>query len=396
VHIGIMAPEFPPEVGGMCSYAVGIATELARSDRVTVYTLEGRGDPALALEQKPTLTRDLRTTRRSLQRETVDVWYTLNAGLAALAPRLDAPLATMFNGNDFVNPWLVYRRWWLEPFTTGRWRRAARDLRRALSRRDLDRALRETRGVFAISSASANLAATIYPQHHHKMKIVPPGVDDFYFHASLPESADKHARHPIRILTVARLEAWTRRKNVDGVMRALPLLPADVPVTYTIVGDGDDRARLEQLAAELNVADRVRFTGRISRAVLLDVYRESDLFVLAAQARPNDIEGFGIVYLEAAAMGVPALCSRAGGATDAVEDGVTGLVLDSSSPQAIADGIVKFAHLRTTFDPRQVRAFAEKFRWSQIAATIRRELREIAAQPAAVPARAEAAPAGPR
>ena len=378
MHIGILAPEFPPAVGGMCAYAVGLATALARTDRVTVYTLEGRGDPALPLEQKPILTRDLAAVATRLAGEQPDVWCALNAALASLAPRLDAPFAVTFNGNDFLNPWIVFRRWWLEPFTTGRLRRTARRVRRAASRMDLDRGLDGTARIFAISTSSARLAEEIYPRHVRKIAIVPPGVDDGYFQLPLPCRSDGDASAPLRLLTVSRLEQWTRRKNVDGVLRAIQLLPPELIASYVIVGDGDDRPRLERLAAELGVSDRVRFAGRVNREELLRLYHASDLFLLAAQAGRNDVEGFGIVYLEAAAMGVPAICSRAGGAIDAVQDGVTGIILESSTPDAIAAGILRFARARRQFDAARLREFAERFRWPRIAAMIRGGLGEIA------------------
>ena len=92
---------------------------------------------------------------------------------------------------------------------------------------------------------------------------------------------------------------------------------------YTVVGDGDDRGRLENRARELGVERRVEFRGSLGQKELLEAYRRADLFVLASRASRSDVEGFGIVYLEAAASGVPSLCSREGGATDAVVDGRT-------------------------------------------------------------------------
>ena len=107
---------------------------------------------------------------------------------------------------------------------------------------------------------------------------------------------------------MSRLSQYTRRKNVDGVLEALALLGREAEVCYTVVGDGDDRGRLENRARELGVERRVEFRGSLGQQELLEAYRRADLFVLASRASRSDVEGFGIVYLEAAASGVPSLC----------------------------------------------------------------------------------------
>jgi phosphatidylinositol alpha-1,6-mannosyltransferase len=119
---------------------------------------------------------------------------------------------------------------------------------------------------------------------------------------------------------------------------------------------------------------QVRFSGAVSRAELLAAYRDADLFVLTPRATASDVEGFGIVYVEAAASGVPVLGSRAGGATDAIAEGESGLLVDDSSPAAIAAGIERFAASRERFTPARVAAFAEAFRWPALAEKLGREI----------------------
>jgi phosphatidylinositol alpha-1,6-mannosyltransferase len=111
----------------------------------------------------------------------------------------------------------------------------------------------------------------------------------------------------------------------------------------TVIGDGDDRARLERRAERLGVASRVRFRGRVSDAELRDAYAQARVFALPGRARLGahaEGEGFGLVFLEAAAAGLPSVAGRAGGAVEAVEDGVTGILVDPNSPQAVARAIV--------------------------------------------------------
>ncbi len=125
------------------------------------------------------------------------------------------------------------------------------------------------------------------------------------------------------LLTVGRMDSRERYKGQDRVIAALPrLLASGLDVIYLIVGDGDDRARLEQLAREMAVEDRVRFLGALDTAQLVEVYRAADLFVM-----PSTGEGFGISFLEAMACGTPAVGFAAGGAADALVDGHLGAVV---------------------------------------------------------------------
>ena len=122
------------------------------------------------------------------------------------------------------------------------------------------------------------------------------------------------------LLTVGRMDAREGYKGHDRVIAALPqLLAAGHDVVYVVAGEGDDRARLQNLAAGRGVAERVRFVGVLDRGVLVDAYRMADLFVM-----PSSGEGFGIAFLEAMACGTPALGLAAGGAVDALADGEIG------------------------------------------------------------------------
>ena len=116
------------------------------------------------------------------------------------------------------------------------------------------------------------------------------------------------------LLTVGRLAASERYKGQDRVIEDLPaLVAAGHDVRYLIAGDGDDRPRLEALAAQHGVADRVRFLGAVPADALPDLYRAADVFVM-----PSTGEGFGIAYLEAMACGTPAVGLRVKGDADAL------------------------------------------------------------------------------
>ena len=137
------------------------------------------------------------------------------------------------------------------------------------------------------------------------------------------------------LLSVGRL---VPRKGIDTVIRALSLL--DATVEYRVVGHGPDEARLRRLAVDEGVGQRVHFLGRLDDAALADEYRRCAAFVQPSR-RTDDgqLEGYGLVYFEAAAWGRPVIAGRSGGEVDAVVDGRTGLIVDGLSVDTVADAI---------------------------------------------------------
>jgi len=138
------------------------------------------------------------------------------------------------------------------------------------------------------------------------------------------------------LLTVGRLAASEAYKGQDRVIHCLPgLLQRHPELVYVIAGDGDDRPRLERLAEESGVADKVLFLGKVSGEDLDALYRIADLFVM-----PSTGEGFGIVFLEAMARGTPALGLDVDGSTDPLQDGELGRVSSESGLcEAIEQGL---------------------------------------------------------
>ena len=125
------------------------------------------------------------------------------------------------------------------------------------------------------------------------------------------------------ILTVGRLDPRERYKGHEQVIKCIPsLVQAGWDITYVVTGDGADRRRLEDIARNAGVFERVVFTGELSRTQLIEAYRAADAFVMASTG-----EGFGIAYLEAMACGVPVVSLAAGGAPDALCDGVLGVLV---------------------------------------------------------------------
>ncbi len=138
------------------------------------------------------------------------------------------------------------------------------------------------------------------------------------------------------LMTVGRLATEERYKGFDEVLEALPLLAEKIPdVVYVVCGEGPDRLRLEEKAALLGVCERVRFAGFIPEAEKADYYRLADAYVM-----PSRGEGFGIVFLEAMACGIPVMGSRLDGSREALLDGELGVLVNPDDASEVVAGIL--------------------------------------------------------
>ena len=170
-----------------------------------------------------------------------------------------------------------------------------------------------------------------------RIRILHPGVDTGYFTPAGP-NRDVRARLDWSdrsvVLTVGRLQ---RRKGQDMMIRALPAIRRAVPnVLYAILGDGEERTRLQTLAKSEGVTDCVQFVGEVNDAILLDCYRHCDLFALPNRQDGKDIEGFGMVLLEAQSCGKPVIAGTSGGTAETMDIPHTGSVVNCDGPERLA------------------------------------------------------------
>lgn len=163
------------------------------------------------------------------------------------------------------------------------------------------------------------------------------------------------------------------------LIRALPFVRRAVPdATVVVAGDGPRLAELQDLARALDVEDAVVFTGAVVNAELPAVYDAMDVFALPTHTRKFgvDVEGLGIVFLEAAASGVPVLVGRSGGAVDAVQPGITGELIDVD-PASIAAEIVELARndtKRASMGAAGRQWMVDEWQWSDRATSVTRLL----------------------
>lgn len=170
-----------------------------------------------------------------------------------------------------------------------------------------------------------------------RIVMIHPGVDTDRFRPGLPfqDLRDGLGLQPGAklILSVGRL---SRRKGFDKVIASLPaLVNSGMDAHYAIIGIGEDEGYLHEQAKNAGISARVHQLGHVPMVDLPRWYNACDLFVLANREIAGDTEGFGIVFLEAAACGKPAIAGYAGGTGSAVLDGVTGLQVDGDSDQDV-------------------------------------------------------------
>jgi phosphatidylinositol alpha-1,6-mannosyltransferase len=314
----LVTNDFPPKVGGIQSYLYELWRRLP-PDETTVLTSgypDGAGWDARQrfrvervgermLLPKPRLARRIDALAREVGADVIFVDPVLPLGL--VGPRLRTQYVAVAHGAEVTVP---------ERLPVGR----------LLTRR----VLRAAAGVVAAGSYPGRVAtrAAGIPL---PLLIVPPGVDPDRFRP-LPPDARAAARRrfglaPDRPLILG-LSRLVPRKGFDILIDAVAGLDADVQLA--IGGGGRDAARLDSRAARRGIAGRTRFLGRVPDADLAAVYACADVFAMLCRERWGGLEaeGFGIVFVEASACGVPVVAGRSGGAHEAVVDGETGLVVE--------------------------------------------------------------------
>ncbi|MFE2333009.1 glycosyltransferase family 4 protein [Streptomyces coelicoflavus] len=368
----IVTNDFPPRPGGIQAFLHNMALRLD-PERLVVYAStwkRGRegaeATAAFDAEQPFTVVRDRTTmllptpgaTRRAvgLLREhgCTSVWFGAAAPLGLIAPALRRAgaerLVATTHGHE--------AGWAQLP--------AARQLLRRIGE--------STDTITYLGEYTrSRIAGALTPAAAARMVQLPPGVDEKTFH---PASGGDEVRarlglteRPV-VVCVSRL---VPRKGQDTLIRAMPrILAAEPDAVLLIVGGGPYEKDLRRLATETGVAASVHFTGPVPWSELPAHYGAGDVFAMPCRTRRGglDVEGLGIVYLEASATGLPVVAGDSGGAPDAVLDGETGWVVHGATPDESADRITTLLadpELRRRMGERGRSWVEEKWRWDLLA-----------------------------
>ncbi|MBM7415160.1 MULTISPECIES: glycosyltransferase family 4 protein [Nocardiaceae] len=332
----LVTNDFPPRRGGIQSYLHTFA-QLLPADELVVYAPRWRGDSHVRFDAEqpfevvrhpttlmlPTPAVARRAAGLVSDRQCDTVWFGAAAPLAVLGPHLRRAgaehVVASTHGHEVG--------WSMLP--------AARQvLGRIGSTTDVVTFVsRYTRGRFA-----AAFGADAALEH------VPPGVDSTVF------APDASARETLRARyglgdrpTVLCLSRLVPRKGQDMLIRALPGIRAEIDgAVLVVVGGGPYGDTLRALAQSCGVADHVVFTGSVPAEELAAHHTLADVFAMPCRTRGAglDVEGLGIVFLEASASGVPVVAGRSGGAPETVVEGVTGTTVDGTSVDDVRRAVV--------------------------------------------------------
>ena len=360
--IALLAESFPPVVGGAETVSSRLARAWAESGRDVVVFADSRG---MSGEEEFDKKQQF-AVRRFAGPRPFRRWRKFRA-LAEFAA--EHPDAAVFADSWRSVPRALPERHPVFCLAHGNDMLALRPKKEARRQRALARA----NFIAANSNFTADLAREVAPASA-QVRVISPGADL----SEPPDAAkDKFNRRQVAKLTknaapllatVARLEP---RKGMDAVIRALPGLKSAHPkIAYLIVGEGGDKERLEKLAKELGVGDRVHLAGHLSAPKRFAALASSSLFALTCRRSEHSVEGFGAAILEAALCGVPALAAHAGGAPEAALDGETGWLCDGEDDekiaQALKDALADEKELAKRGAAAQKRAEAE-FTWKHAA-----------------------------
>jgi phosphatidylinositol alpha-1,6-mannosyltransferase len=238
--------------------------------------------------------------------------------------------------------------------------------------------LRNAYRLVANSNFTVGLLRNDWQVPEEKIALMHPGIDvsQFSHLAQDPGTRKYTAAGDVVLLTVGRLQ---KRKGQDAVIRCVAKLRDKHPnLRYLIAGLGDQESELRKLVADLSLESQVLFLGAVSDDELKDCYRECDIFVMSNRTVGKDCEGFGIVFLEAQAQGIPVIAGASGGTGDAIQDGETGLRIDCQDyenpvhlTEAI-DRLVSNPQLRRTMGICGRKFVTENFDWNRISERARK------------------------
>jgi phosphatidylinositol alpha-1,6-mannosyltransferase len=327
----VVTNDFPPRPGGIQSFVHGLVSRLP-ADRVVVLTSRWRGDTEYDAEQPfRVVRRDTRVLlpRPGVRREAVrlfrehgctDVWFGAAAPLGLLAPALRRAGAQRIVATTHGHE----AGWASLPAARALLRRIAGDVDAVTYLGDYTR---------------RRLAAAVGP-HADRLHRLVPGVDTVRFSPGGDVTGLRARLGLVDRPTVVCVSRLMPRKGQDVLVTALPAIRERVPgAALLLVGGGPARGRLVRLAAETGVAADVVITGSVPWTDLPAHYRAGDVFAMPCRDRLRglDVEGLGMVFLEAAGCGLPVVAGRAGGAPDAVLDGRTGSLVDGRDVAGVAD-----------------------------------------------------------
>lgn len=345
MRISLLTLEYPPQKGGIASYYQGMAETL----RASGYEVEVIADGLLFRHFRPRWVRGVTTLRKHIEAKKPDLFlvgHILPLGVVAWMLRKKIPYAVVLHGMDILSAAQSPRKRWVA-----------------------QRILDEAEFVVVNSEFTRNLLADygvpiaektirLYPCPETPQPPSPETVETL--RRKLGLSGKKV------LLTMGRV---VTRKGHDKVIQALPkILERASETIYIVAGLGHYLDSLTKLAGTLGIQHAIRFVGGVSDEERAALFELCDFCIMPSRQIGADVEGFGLVFLEAALFGKPSIGGRSGGIPEAILDGKTGILVNPESSDDIADAAVKLLTddtLRATLGTQAKARTQQEFSWEK-------------------------------
>jgi phosphatidylinositol alpha-1,6-mannosyltransferase len=348
----IVTRSFPPEIGGMQNLMWGLANELSKNYMVKVFA-------------------DYMEDHKKFDEE-VSFAIERVGGIKLLRKYRKAQLVNEFIKENKINGIIVDHWKSLELIKTnkkkiclihGKEINHKKDT--SLNKRILE-VLNNVETIVANSEYTKNLAISLGVKQN-KIIIINPGVDQVQeLNKKTLDKVENLLKHKSpRLITVSRFD---KRKNHEKIIMALRNLKQIYPsIVYVCIGYGDEEENIKKLVVELNLQEQVMFFKDISNDLKNSLMAKSNIFVMPSIVHKKSVEGFGIVYVEAAQYGIPSLGGKDGGAADAIEHEKTGLICDGSELDEVYSSINSMLENNKFHEyGKAAKENSAKFKWSTI------------------------------
>ncbi len=344
----LLTTEYPPIVGGIGTYVHSLSKELAKTAGMEVEVIAPGmpGDMEFDKSHGPKVSRSGWDHMRFIKMAPL-FWTSFRFALK----RRDTVFFAMSWMYAGAICWMLHKVFKVPYVVFAYGTEISKWKDRPLPHWLMSRVFLSAQRVFAISNFTASILSNAV-EGEMEIELVYGGADTNRF---FPAGEGEVVANSPLILTVSRL---TKRKGVDTVLRALPLVLKTVPsARYKVIGNGPELQGLQKLAGELGVQDKVDWVLELTDEHLRKEYIAADVMVLANrhEDRKRDFEGLGLVFLEAQACGTPVVAGATGGTADALVDGETGILVDPHSPEEIASAIISILE-----DPEKRKQMGEK------------------------------------
>lgn len=314
--------EYPPQLGGVANYYYNLVKKLP-VDKIDV--LDNKDNQLLSSFPILPWLKSFFIIKKYIKNNNIEVLLVgqiLPLGTVAwlLSKFIDIPYIVFTHAMDITVPQKYPRKKWL-----------------------MKRVLNSSEKIITVSRYTKyELLKIIKGRSQRKIEIISPAPNitpKKFPNLDINSLKQKYQDNRI-LLSVGRL---VERKGNGVVIKALPTILKSVPnLKYVIIGEGEHKSRLKKLIAELKLEDKVIFKSELSDQEVAQYYQLCDLFIMPSREMPNrDVEGFGLVYLEANSFSKPVIGGKSGGVEDAIIDGETGFLVDPEDIDMIAGSVVR-------------------------------------------------------